>query len=80
MRENLRAARLAKGLSVSEIALMVGVTPDVFYKWEAGKRDPLIENARQVSLILGVSIEELFFEDRLDKTSKNADQSTSSTS
>lgn len=69
MRTNLRAARLEKGLSVADIAERINVSPDIYYKWEAGKRDPLIDNARRVSLILGRSIEELFFADELDKMS-----------
>lgn len=75
MRHSLRAARLAKGLSVSEIAEKAGVTSAVYYKWESGDRDPLIDNARQIALILGKSIEELFFEEVLDKTS-NSQQPT----
>jgi len=69
MRRSLKAARLAKGLSVAEIAKRAGVSPAVYYKWESGDRDPLIENARQISLILGKTIEELFFGETLDKTS-----------
>lgn len=71
MRATLKSARLAKGLSVSQIAHKIGVTPAIYYKWEAGQRDPMIENARQVALILGLSIEELFFEKQLDETSNN---------
>jgi len=71
MRRSLKAARLAKGLSVAEIAKLAGVSPAVYYKWESGDRDPLIENARQISLILGKTIEELFFGETLDKTSIN---------
>jgi transcriptional regulator with XRE-family HTH domain len=71
MRRSLKAARLAKGFSVAEIAKLAGVSPAVYYKWESGDRDPLIENARQISLILGKTIEELFFGETLDKTSIN---------
>lgn len=71
MRHSLKAARLAKGLSVSEIAKLAGVTPAVYYKWESGDRDPLIENARQIAVILEKSIEELFFNYDLDKKSNN---------
>lgn len=61
MRETLKKARLAKGLTVAEIANLVNVSPAVYYKWEDGTRDPLIDNARQVASILGATIEELFF-------------------
>ncbi len=69
MRKALKSARISKGLSVAEIAKLVNVTPAIYYKWESGSRDPLIENAKQVSNILGKSIEELFFADSLDETS-----------
>ena len=69
MREALKKARLEKGYTVAEIAKLLKVTPAVYYKWEDGSRDPLIENARQVSILLEKSIEELFFDNALDKTS-----------
>lgn len=70
MRRSLKEARLAKGLSVAEIADLAGVTPAVYYKWESGDRAPLIDNARQIALILGKSIEELFFGNEIDVLSK----------
>ncbi|KJS23120.1 MAG: XRE family transcriptional regulator [Clostridiaceae bacterium BRH_c20a] len=69
MREALKKARLAKGLSIEEIAEKIGVTPSVFYKWEDGTRDPLMKNARKVAEILETNVEELFFNNKLDKTS-----------
>jgi len=69
VREALKKARLEKGYTVAEIANLLKVTPAVYYKWEDGSRDPLIENARQVSILLEKSIEELFFDNALDKTS-----------
>lgn len=76
MRDQLKRARLAKGLSVIEIAKRIGVSPAVYYKWEAGTRAPLLDNARQVSKILEKSIEELFFNENLEvkkgcKTKRN---------
>jgi len=67
VREALKKARLEKGYTVAEIAKLLKVTPAVYYKWEDGSRDPLIENARQVSILLEKSIEELFFDNALDK-------------
>jgi len=63
VRETLKKARLAKGLAVAEIAKLVNVSPAVYYKWEDGTRDPLIDNAHQVASLLGSTIEELFFSD-----------------
>ena len=34
MREGLRAARIASGYSVTDIARLLKVTPSVYYKWE----------------------------------------------
>jgi putative transcriptional regulator len=79
MRRSLKAARLAKGLSVAEIAELAGVTPAVYYKWESGDRAPLIENARQIALILERTIEELFFDETLDKTSIDNDTKSTGT-
>ncbi len=70
MREALKKARLEKGYTVIDIASKLNVSPGIYYKWEDGSRDPLIDNARQVSVLLGKSIEELFFGKQLDKTSK----------
>ncbi|HWP97092.1 MAG TPA: helix-turn-helix domain-containing protein [Syntrophomonadaceae bacterium] len=61
MRKALKEARAAKGLSVSELAGMLGVSPSIYYKWESGSRAPLLENARHIACILGKTIEELFF-------------------
>ena len=68
MRESLKAARLAKGYSVVDVAKLAKITPSVYYKWEAGSRVPLLENARQLSVILGKTVDELFFNHELDKT------------
>lgn len=68
MREALKKARLDKGLTVAEIAQKVKVSPAVYYKWEDGTRDPLIDNARQVANVLGATIEQLFFTEDLQAT------------
>lgn len=69
MREALKKARLEKGYTVAEMAEKLNVSPGIYYKWEDGSRDPLIDNARQVSKILEKSIETLFFDNELDETS-----------
>ncbi len=75
MREALKKARVAKGYTVAEIAERVGVTPAVYYKWEDGTRDPLLDNARQVSEVLERPIEELFFaqKKKIKSITKNSD-------
>jgi len=71
-RKTLKKIRLEKGFKVAEIASKIGVTPSVYYKWEDGSRDPLIENAKLVAEILGSTIEELFFTYELDESSNKA--------
>jgi len=69
VREALKKARLEKGYTVAAIAEKLSVSPGIYYKWEDGSRDPLIDNARQVSILLGQSIEALFFDNPLDDMS-----------
>ena len=58
------------GKTYQEIAEELNVSPGIYCTWEDESRDPLIDNARQVSKLLGKSIETLFFTNELDETSK----------
>jgi DNA-binding XRE family transcriptional regulator len=69
MRKALEKARVLKNLSVEEIAKMVRVAPSTWYKWEAGTRDPSLNNAQKITDLLGGTVEALFFVYKLDKTS-----------
>jgi len=69
MRKALEKARIIKKFSVEEIAKMVKVSPSTWYKWEAGTRDPSLNNAQKIVDLLGGTVEELFFIYKLDKTS-----------
>jgi len=69
MRKALEKARIIKKFSVEEIAKMVKVSPSTWYKWEAGTRDPSLNNAQKIVDLLGGTVEELFFAHKLDGTS-----------
>ncbi|MCC5467366.1 helix-turn-helix transcriptional regulator [Pelosinus baikalensis] len=69
MRKALEKARIIKKFSVEEIAEMVKVSPSTWYKWEAGTRDPSLKNAQKIVDLLGETVEELFFTNKLDEMS-----------
>jgi len=69
MRKALEKARIIKMFSVEEIAEMVKVSPSTWYKWEAGTRDPSLNNVQKIVDLLGGTVEELFFTHKLDETS-----------
>lgn len=70
MREVLRQYRLKSGMTVEQIAKIVKVAPSTYYKWEDGSRSPNIKKALLIAKILGSTVEELFFDELLDKMSK----------
>jgi len=70
MRQALKEARLKNKLKVREVADAVGVTASTYYKWEIGDRTPKILHMEKLSEILRVRVDKLFFEPKLDKTSR----------
>lgn len=67
----LRKCRQEKGLTVDEIAEIVDVAPSTYYKWEDGSRNPSIKKAILIAKVLGKTVEELFYDMKLDKMSKS---------
>ena len=57
----LKAARVNAGLSVKEVAEVVGVTEDTMYRYEAGKSSPKIVTAIKLAELYGKSIDEIDF-------------------
>ena len=57
--ENLRAARMAIGLSATRLAAKVGISRQRINKWENGEGKPSAESLAKLSALLGVSAEEL---------------------
>lgn len=58
--ENLKKARLKRGFSQVQIAEKLGVAKSTYSMYESGKREPNIDTIKKLSLLLDVSIDELF--------------------
>ncbi len=69
MRTKLKQARIGKNLEVESIANMANVKPDTWYKYESGARTPTMKRAKSIANILDCSLEDIFFDDKLDKKS-----------
>lgn len=62
MAENIKEYRNKKGLSQSEFAEKLGISPQAVSKWECGQACPSIENLCVISELLDVSIDVLIGE------------------
>ncbi len=71
MREKLKEIRLSRSLSVQEAADELGISVSHYYKIEAGIRSPNFKLAGEFAKFFDTRVDELFFEDKLDETSKN---------
>lgn len=69
-RKVLKQFRKQKGLSVQEIADLIGVSASFYYKIEQGIRDPIMEKAQKIAQVLESTVDELFFNTSLDVSSK----------
>lgn len=76
MRTALIRARKAKGLQQKDIAKMVGISRSHYTKIEAGKRNPRLEIARRIAIIVEEDVKELFFASEGDATSPNPSQAS----
>lgn len=59
MRENLRAARIASGLSQAAVAGFLGISVPAYQRLEKGKTHLLNEHYQQCAEIFGISLAEL---------------------
>jgi len=57
--ERLRSARKQKGLTIAELAKLLGVAPITVSRYETNKREPDIETLKKLSDILDVSVDYL---------------------
>ena len=57
--ENLRAARMARGLSATRLTAKIGISRQSVCKWERGEKTPSAESLATLSAFLGVSAEDL---------------------
>lgn len=63
-------ARIEKGLSQSEVALMLGCSKQAVSNWETGYSTPPLQTALKLSEILGKSVEFLFSQKVQDSQTK----------
>lgn len=66
--ENLKAARLKKGLSQQEVADLVGVAKSTYSMWETGNREPNLMRIKTLTKVLDVSGDELLGLIPMDRT------------
>ena len=57
--ENIKNLRISKGLTQSELALLLSVTPQSVSRWEKGQAYPDIETLPLIANIFDVSYDEL---------------------
>lgn len=57
--DNLKAARMAAGLSTTQLMVKIGISRQSINKWENGERTPTADNLAVLADVLGVSVEEL---------------------
>jgi len=62
--EKLKKLRLEKGLTLQRLAKLVGVSASHLGRYERGSSDPTIKAIKNLAEALGVSTDELIFEDK----------------
>ncbi len=57
--ENLKSARIKKGMTQEQVASAVGVAVTTYSNWELGKREPNVLKIKALAKVLGVTGNEL---------------------
>lgn len=57
--ENLKNARLKKGLSQKDVAEKIGVAKSTYSLYESGSREPNVQTIKKISDVLDVSADDL---------------------
>lgn len=57
--ENLKKARLVKGFSALQVANFLSITRRSYYFFESGQRSPSLSLLAALSVVLGVSVDDL---------------------
>ena len=57
--ENLKEARIKKGLSQKEVADNIGVAKSTYSLYESGNREPNVQTIKKIADFLGISADEL---------------------
>jgi len=61
----IKAARKAKGLTILEVATLIGVTPGTISRVERGLQGMRPETAKRLAAVLGLDPAEVIFADRV---------------
>lgn len=59
-RKRLKAARIAKGVTQTELAERIGVTAQAVSSFEKGTKEPKMEMVKRIAEALGISVAELY--------------------
>lgn len=59
-RKRLKAARIAKGVTQTELAARIGVTAQAVSSFEKGTKEPKMEMVKRIAEALGISVAELY--------------------
>ena len=57
--ELIRNARMRKGLTQSDLAYKLGITPTGIVQWEQNRRNPKLETRKKIANALDIDITEL---------------------
>lgn len=60
--ELIRNARIRKGLTQSDLAYKLGITPTGIVQWEQNRRNPKLETRKKIANALDIDITELMLE------------------
>lgn len=60
--ELIRNARMRKGLTQSDLAYKLGITPTGIVQWEQNRRNPKLETRKKIANALDIDITELMLE------------------
>ncbi|GAA0076147.1 hypothetical protein UT300005_05250 [Clostridium sp. CTA-5] len=64
--KTLKAYRMLKGIKQEEVAEILGISLTTYSKKETGKTQFSLEEAKKMSDYFNISIEQLFFADRVN--------------
>ncbi|NFL33882.1 helix-turn-helix transcriptional regulator [Clostridium botulinum] len=57
----IKLKRIEKGYTQKELGEKIKVTTSTVQKYEAGKREPKIKTMKEIAVVLGSTVQELFF-------------------
>ena len=57
--EKIRLLRIAKGMSLEQLAEEIGVTKQMIFKYEKGITLPTLLAAKQLAIVFGITVDEL---------------------